>query len=415
MVRVVKSFLVGVVALLIVFSGYEIYKVSPREFFPDTLTFAYVNENVKSMEIDDFLEFLENEGYNLNREKIKNTQKKIEGIYLLETASFFETEKNPVLVLDVGLRYPIYYFRIKEYFNFTGKNYILKPEYRKDVGLEELGIGEIFMRPYRGNYIFSDKSERIDEVINERTAMSEDGKSFLSSKEYGNLGILFFNFKRDGAYGLSTLSVVLNYKKNSLSTYSILSFKELELETPEEGYKNGLVRYIGENTLYIRIKDYVKAYDVGRRYIKKNRQLDFLIGYWQSVLGVDLLRLLEDIDQESVYNFQEKSGIVRFNKRERIDKVVQWIAYKNSLGLDMGMEREGNYLYFGEKRLIPKRENLTELKDNQILYYSRNYEGKEMKFEVFNLRYAARIQGRVNDEILSEMIKRFEKIGRRVE
>lgn len=415
MIKIIRFFVGGLIVMLVSLTGYRIYQVSPREFFPDSLTFAYVNEDVKSKDIDEVLKFLENQGYNLDEKKIKKFQKKIDGIYLFETASFFDDEKEPVLLLDVGLNFLIYYFKIKEYFEFTGKDYVLKPEYMKNMNFEKLGIDELYMRPYRGNYLFSGDPGRIDEVISERTAMSEDGKDFLDSKEYGNLGIMFFNLKKENAYGLNNLSVVLDYKKEGLDIFSIVSFKELELETPGDGYRADLVRYIGENTLYIRIKDYVKAYDVSRRYIRKDRKIEFLVGFWQNILGVDLIRMLDDIDQESVYDFEKKSGIIRFKNRDRINKVVEWTSYRDNIGFEAGLELEGNYLYIGDKRLIPNREDAVKLKYNQILYYSRKFDGKEIKIQAFNHQRAARVQARLNDKALSDIIEKIEKTRDEIE
>lgn len=415
MIKIIKGFLVSLGLILTILMGYEVYKVSPREFISDNFTFAYINENVKKEKFDDFLGFLEKEGYNIDRGKIKNIQKNIEGIYLFETSSFLNLNKDPAVVLDVGLKFPLYYFMINEYFNFTGKNYILKSKYRENLGLEEFGVDEIYMRPYRGNYVFAKNPQRIEEIIQERTAILDEGKEFLEKMDYGNLGIMFFNFKKERAYGLNNLSVVLNYEKNSLNIFSILSFKELNLDTPKNGYENRLEKYIGENSMYIRINDYVKAYEVSRRYMKRDKIIEFHVAYWQNVLGVDLESLLEDINQESVYNFQEKNGIIRFKKKERIDKIVQWVSYKNSLGFEGEMEREGDYLHFGEKRLVSKGDNFKKMKDNQIFYYNRDYEGKKMEFEVFNFNNLAKIQGKINDRVLSDTIKKIEEIARRDE
>ncbi|MGL4403601.1 MAG: hypothetical protein ACRCTS_07800 [Fusobacteriaceae bacterium] len=415
MTKIMRGFCVVLISFIAVLSGYKIYKISPREFLSDNLRVAYVNENIKGMDIEDFLKFVENEGYNFDKEKIKEIQKKIYGLYLIDTTSLFNTDKNPVLVLDVGVNFPLYYFKLNKYFNFTGENYILKSEYMKSLGLEKFGIDELYMRPHRGNYIFSGKSEKIEELISQRTTMSDEGEKFLWDMEYGNLGILFFSFKKEDVYGLDTLSVVMDYKQNKMNIFSFLSFKELKLKISKDGYKNNLQKYIGEETLYIRNEDYVKGYDIARRYLKRDEKIEFLFNFWQNILGVDVVRMLEDIDQEAIYNFQKESGIVKFKEKERIKKIVGWISQKKNIGLEIEAELEGDYLYFGEERLIFKEKNPVKLKNNQILYYDRKIDGKEMKLEAFNLEQRIKIVGKVNDRVLSEAIDKIENLGRRDE
>ncbi|MGL5578386.1 MAG: hypothetical protein ACRDB7_04705 [Fusobacteriaceae bacterium] len=405
----------GLLSLIAVFTGYNVYKISPREFITDDLTFAYVNENIKGMDIEDFLEFVENEGYNFDKEKVKGIQKKISGIYLIETASFFNTNKNPVLILDVGLNFPLYYFKLNEYFDFTGENYILKSQYIESLGLEKFGIDEIYMRPHRGNYILAENPEKIEQLISQRTAMSDEGEKFLWNMEYGNLGILFFNFKREEVYGLNALSVVMDYKQKKMDIFSVLSFKELRLTIPKNGYEKSLEKYIGEDTLYVRTQDYVKGYDITRKYLKKDKKIDFLFNFWQNVLGIDVVRMLEDINQETIYNFHEKSGIIKFKEKDRIRRIVGWISSTNNMGLETKVELEGDYLYFGDERLSSHEENPIKLKDNQILYYDRKIDEKEMKFEAFNLEKVVKIVGKVNDRVLSEVIDKIENLGRRDE
>lgn len=408
MKRVLKTFFGGLTVLILFVGGYELYKVSPKEFFPDSLTFAYVNEDLKNMDIEDFLKFLDGEGYYIDENKVREIQKNIDGIYMIETTPFLNPNKEPVFILDVGFRYFLYYLKIKEYFNFTGKNYVLKSKYMEDLNFEKLGIEELYMRPYKGNYLFSKNPQKIEQIINERTAMSDESKKFFKNMEYGNLGIIIFNFKRERVYGLDALSIIMNYGKGELDFYSTLTFSELEIQIPENGYKNNLERYIGENILYVRIKDYVKAYDIARRYIKRDEKIEFLINFWQDVLGVDILRLLEDIDQELVYDFQRESGIVKFKNRDRIDKVVSWTNYRNNIGLETSLELEGRYLYIGDKRLIPSDKNLEKLKKNQIIYYNRKMDGEKIDFQVYNFQNAFKIKGRINDKVLSNLIKKIE-------
>ncbi|MGL5964567.1 MAG: hypothetical protein ACRCZ2_09285 [Fusobacteriaceae bacterium] len=378
----------------------------------DSLTFAYINENVKNMDITDFLDFLESRDEKFDRKKIKEIQKKIDGIYLIDTAHFFDDNKNPAFVLDLGINFYLYYFKLNKYFYFSGKNYILKPEYIKSLNLEKINYNEIYMRPYRGNYILAKTPERIDQLIEERTAISDETQKFLKNRKNGNLGIVFFNLKKEKIYGLNSLSIVLHYKEKKLDVFSFLSFREFKLIIPKDGYKSNLEKYIDENTLYIRIRDYVKGYDVARRYIKREEKLVFLLNFWQNIIGIDLINILESIDQETIYNFQEKSGIIKFKKKNSISKAVEWVSSENKIGLDMNMRLKEDYLYFGDEELKYSNKSI-KLKNNQILYYNKNNDGKKIDFEVLNEENAAIIMGRINDKALNEMIDKIENLRRR--
>ncbi|MGL4980893.1 MAG: hypothetical protein ACRC40_03055, partial [Fusobacteriaceae bacterium] len=53
------------------------------------------------------------------------------------------------------------------------------------------------------------------------------------------------------------------------------------------------------------------------------------------------------------------------------------------------------------------------LKDNQILYYNRRVDGKEIDLQILNEENAARILGNINDKALDELIDKIENLRRR--
>ncbi|MGL5428048.1 MAG: hypothetical protein ACRDAS_09060, partial [Cetobacterium sp.] len=71
-----------------------------------------------------------------------------------------------------------------------------------------------------------------------------------------------------------------------------------------------------------------------------------------------------------------------------------------------------DYLYFGDEELKYSNKSI-KLKNNQILYYNKNNDGKKIDFEVLNEENAAIIMGRINDKALNEMIDKIENLRRR--
>lgn len=393
-------------------AGYLVFDVSPREFFHDGVTFGYINEEIGSKDLDEFIDFLEKIDVKIDREAFNKFQKSVKGIYLFEDESLFLDKRDPILILETGPEYFLYLLKLDRYFDRADNLYILKDEVTEKHGIDRFFKGKIYMYPYRGNFIFSTDSKKIFKFIDQRTVVGDEAAEFFDKKMSGNLGIAFFNLKKDNFFGINTLSMIFDYKEHHLETLSIIFLRETELKANDKKTQDNLAKFIEKNRVYLNIPEYIKIFDIGRKYLLKDEKLEFLLGFWQTILGIDIPRLLGDIDSEIIYDLKRAEGIIKFSDTERAEKMVEVSKGKTVLGLDHQLKMRGNYLYIGTGELEPSKGERLNLPNNQIIYFEGENEGETVKIEAFNYQKIIRIYTKFNDEALKKIIDK--KIERKV-
>lgn len=387
-------------------ASYLIYTVSPREFFHEGMTFTYINENIKNKNLDEAIDFLADQGVPVDRAAFKKFQKSVNSLYILEDESLLNPQRDPLVIIDTGFRYYLYLMKIEKYFETSGDAYLLRGEFIESLGLGKMGVEKLFMYPYRGNFLFSTNSRKIHRAIDERTSVGDNTAEFFDRQIHGNLGIASFNLKKDKIFGINTFTGVFDYRDGELNSEFILYLRETEMKENQPVGRDTLARYIKKNRVYLNIPEYVKIFEIGRRFIIKDKKMEFLLGFWQTILGIDIPAILSDIDSEIVYDLESANGMVKFGETDRIAELVKSLENRTVPGIDYRLKLVDNYLIIGEEELDLNENRGLDLKDNQIIYFEGDNAGERIEIEAFNLRKIIKIFVKLNDEALKSIIKK---------
>ncbi len=371
-----KRYIVLSISIIVIsiFCGYNLYVVSPRTFLDQEKTFIYANESLNEKNIDDLIDEIEKISNNMNikldKENINKLLKNIKNLYVVSEDSFITSKMEFVTIIDPGYRYIFYLLEIDDYFDEVGEYYSLKYSIKEKLNLKKYGIDAIYMTHHKGNFILSTDINELKKVEYRNTYSNKWTIKNLNENIDKNLGVLILNFEKEKIYDFRSLVIGTEYKDKKL-------YQNIFLETiPGTSFINAeiknrsLEKYIDNNVLYIANSDYNQLNNFVLKIVKRDKSLQLVLNLWQGVLGVKLNDLINDIDEEMIFNYEKNSGLIKLKKNDNFQKILPEI--KNYLKVPIKIKN--NMIYIGEEELQVNNKNEYKLKKNQFLYLDKNSE-----------------------------------------
>lgn len=376
--KIIKiSFISLIAGLLILLTGYKyIYHIPGKRFFVKNAKAVYVNKNFSVKKIKPLEELLVKLGEENRIEDLKKEKRYIKNIYILYFGRIESLEKQQVGVVDPGLLYPVLKSRLKKYFHRDGEYYLLKEQYR---GKYSEGK-EIFLKGYRGYFVFSDSREKIENVLG---GIGEVNENILTLEKRTNSNIfgkllLDVSDTKAESLGITGSIIQSDYSDGKISLNNTVIGKggviELFNVQPEE---RKLEKYIGENRVYISSGDFGKAGRMLIEGVPDEQKVIFEI--WKSFAGGSIDEFLGDIDGEIAGDLDKNRYIIPLKDNKRFKKLFENLGKGNKINIGkINLILEGNAIFQGRERISEGTGE--KLSDNQFLYGDINLELLDSKF-----------------------------------
>ncbi|MGL6063741.1 MAG: hypothetical protein ACRC0S_01480 [Fusobacteriaceae bacterium] len=405
--------LLGILIVIVsIFGGYNLYRVSPRTFLDEEKTFIYANENINKKNIDEIIELsetcLNKLDIKLDKENVNKILENVKSIYLISEDSFITSKINFVTIIDPGYRYIFYLSKIKNYFDNVEGYYSLKFSMKEKLNLKKYGIDSLYMIAYKGNFILATNINQLKKIENRNAYSNKEIAKNLDENITKNLGVFILNLEKEKIYDLKTLVIGAEYKDKKLN--QSIYFETVQGTKLVEGeMKNrSLDKYISNNTLYIFNSDYNQLKSFIFNIAKKYNTLEFGLNLWQGMLGVKLSDLIDDMDNEIIFNYTENKGIIKIKKSDNFKKILPEII--NFIKIPIKIK--DNMVYIGEEELKVNIENKYKLKENQFLYLRLEESGNDLIVEGTTEKNGLLFYLEIQDAMLEKYFKKFILGGR---
>lgn len=369
----IVGFIAVVVLILGIFLGYKVvYKASPRDFITKETKIIYANEGISSKNFTLLLELFDKEKVSGLNSEISNL-KYISKFYVFSDKEFYAiNEKSFTVVVDTGYWYFFLLKNLGRYFELKDDLYVLKREY-KDKYLPKLKT-DLFMKNYKGLFIFSlgeknlkdfmvkDKKYLYNKEIEERLDLQRD--NLLGTFIYSNTEVDFYGLDylinsvdiKDGKL-ISDIELVLDKEKNEI-------FKNNKNERE-------LLKYFGKNNIYFSVNDFSKLDKLLFNPFVTGVNIDIksILILWKNLLGIDIEKILKEIDGEVLYRVDENSFMIKIkDEAPEIEKVLKMLGDENSaFYIGRKIEKKDGIVIIGDSK-FDERTKVVALSDETFVY-----------------------------------------------
>lgn len=360
--------------LLGIFTYKFIYKISPRDFLGENIALAYVNENISEKKLKDLQKITEGTVVEKNIKEIEKIKKYLKGIYIFTETQLFEKYKEAIGVIDTGFWYPLILKDIGLYFEKTPFFYVLKDEYK-----EKYTQGKnIYMIPYRGQFIFSLQPELIKKFDGKEYVGSKDLERIMDKEKENRLGIFLYNGKKDKTFNITTAYVTGKLEKEKLKFY-------LWQENPKEnaGYTiqgrkhRNFAEYIKPNFLYFSVSHPEEMEDVILKSLGRNNSNKIFMPFLQGFLGIKFSDIIKEIDGEILFDIKNKNAFFSLKEAKKIGRTFRYFGEDNVIKIgENQLVLEEKYLAYGTEKL--QKGNIEkEFTPHNFLYLKLDFEALE--------------------------------------
>lgn len=348
-----KKKLAGIIAvfvvIIVVANLYysKIYKLSVENLVKQDTQLLYINDNLKSKNYSQYREDVVKIVEKLTKKDIDIEELKKSEKYLKYIKSIFGTVEigaglavtpNVCIGVDVGYLYYFGLLKIEDYFYRDGEFYIPKDEIIKS----DLPY-KIYMKPYKGVFLFSNSKEMLAKVVGtESYPLETQEKEELKNSK--NLGKFIFLNSNELIRGIKCVAVNLELAKEIIVTSKIVPDDVYQGYLKENLDNRKLDKKLQDGQVYIALKN-------PKEFIEKlqedgivNRNFVMLI---EGLNGVKFEDLLLELTGEAIFDYTREVVVLALKEEhknwEKIDRKGKMI--------------EENIFYFPKK---------IELKDGEI-------------------------------------------------
>lgn len=348
-----KKKLAGIIAvfvvIIVVANLYysKIYKLSVENLVKQDTQLLYINDNLKSKNYSQYREDVVKIVEKLTKKDIDIEELKKSEKYLKYIKSIFGTVEigaglavtpNVCIGVDVGYLYYFGLLKIEDYFYRDGEFYIPKDEIIKS----DLPY-KIYMKPYKGVFLFSNSKEMLAKVVGtESYPLETQEKEELKNSK--NLGKFIFLNSNELIRGIKCVAVNLELAKEIIVTSKIVPDDVYQGYLKENLDNRKLDKKLQDGQVYIALKN-------PKEFIEKlqedgivNRNFVMLI---EGLNGVKFEDLLLELTGEAILDYTREVVVLALKEEhknwEKIDRKGKMI--------------EENIFYFPKK---------IELKDGEI-------------------------------------------------
>lgn len=369
----IVGFIAVVVLILGIFLGYKVvYKASPRDFITKETKIIYANEGISSKNFTLLLELFDKEKVSGLNSEISNL-KYISKFYVFSDKEFYAiNEKSFTVVVDTGYWYFFLLKNLGRYFELKDDLYVLKREY-KDKYLPKLKT-DLFMKNYKGLFIFSlgEKNLKDFMVKDKKYLYNKEIEERLDLQRDNLLGTFIYNNTEVDFYGLDYLINSVDIKDGKL-----ISDIELVLDKEKnEIFKNNknereLLKYFGKNNIYFSVNDFSKLDKLLFNPFVTGVNIDIksILILWKNLLGIDIEKILKEIDGEVLYRVDENSFMIKIkDEAPEIEKVLKMLGDENSaFYIGRKIEKKDGIVIIGDSK-FDERTKVVALSDETFVY-----------------------------------------------
>ncbi|STO32171.1 Uncharacterised protein [Fusobacterium necrogenes] len=369
----IVGFIAVVVLILGIFLGYKVvYKASPRDFITKETKIIYANEGISSKNFTLLLELFDKEKVSGLNSEISNL-KYISKFYVFSDKEFYAiNEKSFTVVVDTGYWYFFLLKNLGRYFELKDDLYVLKREY-KDKYLPKLKT-DLFMKNYKGLFIFSlgEKNLKDFMVKDKKYLYNKEIEERLDLQRDNLLGTFIYNNTEVEFYGLDYLINSVDIKDGKL-----ISDIELVLDKEKnEIFKNNknereLLKYFGKNNIYFSVNDFSKLDKLLFNPFVTGVNIDIksILILWKNLLGIDIEKILKEIDGEVLYRVDENSFMIKIkDEAPEIEKVLKMLGDENSaFYIGRKIEKKDGIVIIGDSK-FDERTKVVALSDETFVY-----------------------------------------------
>lgn len=369
----IVGFIAVVVLILGIFLGYKVvYKASPRDFITKETKIIYANEGISSKNFTLLLELFDKEKVSGLNSEISNL-KYISKFYVFSDKEFYAiNEKSFTVVVDTGYWYFFLLKNLGRYFELKDDLYVLKREY-KDKYLPKLKT-DLFMKNYKGLFIFSlgEKNLKDFMVKDKKYLYNKEIEERLDLQRDNLLGTFIYNNTEVEFYGLDYLINSVDIKDGKL-----ISDIELVLDKEKnEIFKNNknereLLKYFGKNNIYFSVNDFSKLDKLLFNPFVTGVNIDIksILILWKNLLGIDIEKILKEIDGEVLYRVDENSFMIKIKDEvPEIEKVLKMLGDENSaFYIGRKIEKKDGIVIIGDSK-FDERTKVVALSDETFVY-----------------------------------------------
>ncbi len=398
--------------ILIVMAGYKyIYHIPGKNFMVMDARAVYVNENFSKKDMKPLEELLVKLGEDGRIEDLKREKKYIKNIYIIYFGNLELLDEHQVGVVDPGFLYPVLKSHLGRYFEKSGEYYLLKDKYRDKYSSGK----EVFLKGYRGYFVFSDSKEKIEHVLSGIGKKNENILALekrVESNIFGKIVLDASDTKAQFA-GIEGSVFTGNYEGGKVSFNNMIAGEggiiDLFSEQPKE---RKLEKYLDKNRIYISAADFGKAAKIFKNNMPGEQKI--LFDLWESFAGGSIEEFLGDIDGEIVGDIVKKQWIIPLRDTKRFKKFFKIFGKDGRVNMgSINLMLEGNTIFEGNGKISKGAGG--RIADNQFLYGELTLDILDRKFskeskvlikgtaEVDHLNLNMELNEETLDEILSEM------------
>lgn len=407
--EIMKQKIWYLISLVTVFSililGLSLYKLNPRNYLNDKESFIYANENIGKKNYNEVDNFFKKINVQVDENELKTIKNNVNNFYMVTYDPFIKPEKDFTCIIDLRRWYYKFFLEYDEYFNKEDNYYVLKDEILKKIRENGIYVGKIYMIPHRGNFLLSTSKKVILNQIENVDYQNNETIKILDQHKTENLGVFIVNFKKDSFYNFKNIYMAVNYKNNEMNPKLYLSFTHNKSEVNVGNENRKLLKYIKENRVYVYNNDFYNIFSTFTSALKIESQYMFLMNFLKINAGVEISKLLEDIDKELVYDIITGQGIIKLKNEENVKNLINNLE-KSSIKINTPLKLKDNSLYIGEGELSEVSSQNIKLKNNQSFYLDYTDGEEKIKIENYSLDGGAEINIKLNDKVLENIIEK---------
>ena len=400
-------YLISLIAVLaIIILGLSIYKVNPRNYLNDKQSFIYANENMYKKNYTEVDNLLKKINVQVDDNDIKTINNNVNNFYIVTYDPFIKPEKDFTCIIDLRRWYYNFFFKYDKYFNKEDNYYVLNDENLKKIREKGVYVEKIYMIPHRGNFLLSTSKKVILNQIESVDYQNNETIKILDRHKTENLGVFIANLKKDSFYNLKNIYMAINYKSNEMNPKLYLNFAQNKAEVNVENENRKLLKYIKGNRLYIYNNDFYNVFSTFISALKMESQYMFLLNFLKINAGVEMSKLLEDIDKEIVYDIMTGQGIIKLKNEENVRNLINNLE-KSSIKINTPLKLKDSSLYIGEGELSEISPQNIKLKNNQSFYLDYTDGEENIKIENYFLNDSVEINLKLNDKVIENIIEKL--------
>lgn len=398
------------ITLIVILLGMSLYKLNPRRYLGENASFIYANEGISEKKYEDLDPLLKELGMKITQKDIKKIKREIGNIYVVTYDSLLKKNKEFSCIVDLKHWYYEFLLDYEEYFNKEDDYYVLNDESLKILKDKGFDFEKVYMIPHRGNFLLSTNKKIIVSQIENSNNNNGVVDKILDKGKKENLGIFSLNLKKGYVYNYKDVYMTLNYNKNQMNPKIYIDWSQKKNGINVKNQDRKLSSYIKENRIYMYNDDFFNLFSTAISVLQIESQYMFLLNFLKINAGIEIPKLLEDIDKEIVYDIDSEQGIVKLKNDKNVRRLIRNLE-NSSIKIKSSLKVEDNNLYIGEEKLSEMPQEPLKLKNNQSFYLNYKNQDRNVLVESFMEDTGIKIDLKINNEMLVELIKKFNKNG----